>query len=245
MVGTLLTMDNDEGGTMLTTSHSQPSAHECAPPFTTATPRKLRLLVVDDHPAVRVGLERLLDDEHDFEVVSILATAQAAVAKAADDDIDLAIVDYHLGGHSGLWVCRMLKRLPRPPRVVIFSAFANDHLAASCVVAGADALLSKGSLGSDLCDTIRSVARGRRAITAVTQPMADMLRRRLDGIEQPIFGMLLAGLSREQIERTLHISAQELESHESAMLSKLERLPGERNDCGRGRTRTSFGIPRR
>jgi DNA-binding NarL/FixJ family response regulator len=220
-------MDNDdEGGTMLTISPAQ--AHGGAASSTTPARRDLRLLVVDDHPAVRVGLERLLEEEPDFQVISVAATAQAAVAKAAADDIDLAIVDYHLGGHNGLWVCRMLKRLSRPPRVVIFSAFANDHLAASCVVARADALLSKGSLGSELCDTVRSVARGKRLITKVPQPMADMLRRRLDGVEQSIFGMLLAGISREEIEQTLRISSPELASYEAAMLSKLERLPGER-----------------
>jgi DNA-binding NarL/FixJ family response regulator len=178
--------------------------------FPVPTRRELRLLVVDDHPAVRVGLERLLGEEPDFQV-----------------EIDVAIVDYHLGGRNGLWVSRMLKRLPHPPRVIVFSAFANDHLAANCIVAGADALLSKGSLGSELCDTVRLVARGRRPITKVPQPMAEMLRRRLDGIEQPIFGMLLAGISRAEIDRTLRISADERASHETAMLSKLERLPGE------------------
>lgn len=224
--------------------------------FAGPTRREHRLMLVDDHPAVRVGLERLLGEEPDFQVVSVLATAAAAVAKAEGDDVDVAIVDYHLGGHNGLWVSRMLKRLPRPPRVIVFSAFANDHLAANCVVAGADALLSKGSLGSELCDTVRLVARGRRPIAKVPQPMADMLRGRLDGIEQPIFGMLLAGISRAEIEQTLHISADERESHEAAMLSKLERLPGERAGCGSERTRpaesewtrlgwSTFAVPRR
>lgn len=233
---------------MLTTSHAARPDRTDDRDLTGPTRRELRLLVVDDHPAVRVGLERLLGEEPDFQVVSILASAAAAVAKAEYDDVDVAIVDYHLGGHDGLWVSRMLKRLPRPPRVIVFSAFANDHLAANCVVAGADALLSKGSLGSELCDTVRSVARGRRLLTRVPQPMADMLRSRLDGIEQPIFGMLLAGISRAEIEQTLRMSAAELEAHETAMLSKLERLPGERTDCTSKRTRprrSTVGVPRR
>jgi two-component system response regulator DevR len=238
-------MDNDEGGTMLTISPAQAHSHVAG--LTTPARRDLRLLVVDDHPAVRVGLERLLDEEPDFQVVSAVATAQAAVAMAADD-IDLAIVDYHLGGHNGLWVCRKLKRLEHPPHVVIFSAFANDHLAASCIVAGADALLSKGSLGSELCDTVRAVAHGRRLIAKVPQPMADMLRRRLDGIEQSIFGMSLAGISRTEIEQTLQLSAHELASHETAMLGKLERLPGERASRRDEQARPSqaaFRVPRR
>jgi DNA-binding NarL/FixJ family response regulator len=190
--------------------------------LTGPTRRDLRLLVVDDHPAVRLGLQQLLEDEPGFEVVAVCPTGEGAVSRAQSEGIDVAIVDYHLGGRNGLWVSRELKRLSRPPRVIIFSAFVNDHLAASCVVAGADALVGKGSLGSELCDTVRSVAHGRRLLPRVAQPMADMLRR--------VFGMLLADISRVEIEQTLGMSAGELDSRRAAMLVKLEPLPGEGSD---------------
>ena len=233
-------MNYDQAGSALAASPltaSREARHIGAGSIGRAGPvrRDLRLLVVDDHPAVRVGLKQLLDDEPGLEVVAMSSTGEGAVAEAENEDIDVAIVDYHLGGRNGLWVSRTLRRLPRPPRVIVFSAFANDHLAANCIVAGADALLSKGSLGSELCDTVRSTARGERLLTRVSQPMADMLRRRLDEIEQPIFGMLLAGISREQIEQTLGISTDTLDSHETAMLNKLERLPSERADYEGGR----------
>ena len=102
-------------------------------------PRHLRLLVVDDHPAVQLGLLRLLDDQPDFEVVAVSETAESAIGLAEHWRVDVAVVDFHLGGRNGLWVSRKLKRSARPPRVIIFSAYANDHLAASCAVAGADA----------------------------------------------------------------------------------------------------------
>jgi DNA-binding NarL/FixJ family response regulator len=233
-------MNYDQAGPALAVSPltvSQEAQHIGAGSIGRAGPvrRDLRLLVVDDHPAVRVGLKQLLDDEPGLTVVAMSSTGEGAVAEAEREDIDVAIVDYHLGGRNGLWVSRMLRRLTRPPRVIVFSAFANDHLAANCIVAGADALLSKGSLGSELCDTVRSVARGGRLLTRVPQPMANMLRRRLDDSEQPIFGMLLAGISREEIEPTLGISADEFDSHEAAMLNKLERLPSERADYEGGR----------
>jgi two-component system response regulator DevR len=228
-------MNFDYGGSTLTVSPEARRDATNGSGLIGPAHRDLRLLVVDDHPAVQTGLKHLLDDQPDFEVVATRSTGESAVALAEQDDVDVAIVDYHLGGRNGLWVSRMLKRLPRPPRVIIFSAFANDHLAANCVVAGADALLSKGSLGSELCDTVRSVAHGRRLLSRVPQPMADMLRRRLDGVDQSIFGMLLAGISPAEIEQTLRISADELKSREVAMLSKLERLPGEQADYGGGR----------
>jgi DNA-binding NarL/FixJ family response regulator len=202
----------------------------------------LRLLVVDDHPAVRAGLASLLGDQEDFEVVAEASTAESAVAQAENKGVDVAIVDYDLGGRNGLWVSRKLKDLARPPAVIIFSAYASDHLAASCIVARADALLSKGSLGSELCDAIRMVVSGSRTSPMVPEPMANMLRRRLDEVEQPIFGMLLAGMPRAGIEHTLGMSERELDSRERAMLRKLEALPGE--GAAPRRDRRRFGLLR-
>ena len=197
---------------------------------TDSTLQQIRVLVVDDHPAVRLGLVQLLEGQRDFSVESVCVNAEAAVAQAEHERIDVAVLDYHLGGRNGLWVCRRLKWMARKPRVIIFSAFANDHLAACCAVAGADALLNKGVLGSELCDVVRAVARGRRLLPRVSPPLAGMLRRRLDDAEQPLFGMLLAGIPRGEIGQILRISARELDSRESGMLRKLELLPGEAPD---------------
>ncbi len=202
----------------------------------------IRLLVVDDHPAVRLGLRQLLEDQPDFEVVAVSETAEGALAEAETHPIDVAIVDYHLGGRNGLWVSRKLKRLQEPPQVVIYSAYASGHLAASCVIAEADGLVSKGGLGSELCDAIRSVARGTRHLPRVPSDLADLLRERLDSKEQAIFGMLLAGIPQVEIARALGSSRAGLESHAAAMLRKLEALPGEVVDLDGGRGRTDLDI---
>jgi DNA-binding NarL/FixJ family response regulator len=216
-----------------------PHTREAGEPATAgAPPRHIRLLVVDDHPAVQIGLQRLLDEQPDFEVAAVSATAESAIAAADQERVDVAVVDYHLGGRNGLWVTRKLKRSLHGPYVIVFSAYATDHLAAGCVVAGADALLSKGSLGSELCDAIRAVASGRKLLARIPQPLADMLRRRLEHPEQAIFGMLLAGVPREQIEHALGITARELASREDAMLRDLEALPGEWTAPPRGRVRS-------
>jgi DNA-binding NarL/FixJ family response regulator len=197
----------------------------------------IRVMVVDDHPAVRLGLVQLLEGQRDFSVEAVCIDAAGAVAQAEQLEIDVAIVDYHLGGRNGLWACRRLRRLAPAPHVIVYSAFANDHLAACCVVAGADGVLNKGGLGSELCDAVRSVARGRRVLPRASGPMADMLRRRLDDTEQPTFGMLMAGIPRSEIGRTLRMSARELSSREEAMLRKLEMLPGEASGPGPSRGR--------
>jgi DNA-binding NarL/FixJ family response regulator len=212
---------------MLTaTSPMQPdSAARSAAPD--SQPRQIRLLVVDDHAAVRLGLVQLLEGQRDFSIEAVCIDAEGAVAQAELTAVDVAVVDYHLGGRNGLWVTRRLKQLARPPGVIVYSAFANDHLATCCVIAGADGLLNKGGLGSELCDAVRLVAHGRRVFPKTSRPMADMLRRRLDYTEQPIFGMLLAGIPRPEICQTLRMSPRELSVREGAMLRKLELLPGE------------------
>ena len=200
-------------------------AHRGAAP-TTAT-RATRILVVDDHPAVRWGLVQLLEDQPDIEVVAVATTAEVAVGQAESEAVDVAVVDYQLGGRNGLWVTRKLRELPEPPRVVIFSAFANDHLAANCVVAGANALLSKSSLGEELCSTIRLVAHGRVLLPRVPRTMVQLLRGRLDEEEQIALGMLLAGIPETEVQRVLGFSATELRQRRTRMLAKLEALPGE------------------
>ncbi len=189
--------------------------------------RRIRLMVVDDHPAVRLGMVQLLEGQRDFSVEVVCIDAEGAVAEAERLGVDVAVVDYHLGGRDGLWACRRLKQMPEPPRVIIYSAFADDHLATCCAVAGADGVLNKGGLGSELCDAVRAVSHGRRVLPKPSQPIADMLRRRLDETEQPIFGMLMAGIPRIEIGQTLGMSARELSSREAVMLRKLEVLPGE------------------
>jgi two-component system, NarL family, response regulator DevR len=184
----------------------------------------IRCLVVDDHPAILAGLHGLLSSEPDLDVVDALDSAEAAADVAARVQVDVAIVDYQLPGHSGLWLSRKLKRLPEPPAVLIYSAFSDYLLAAACVVAEADGLLSKSALGSDLHVAIRHAALGVSRLPAVAPRLADALRRRLDSLEQAIFGLLLAGISRDEIGRTLHIDAGELETRQWTMLRKLERL---------------------
>jgi DNA-binding NarL/FixJ family response regulator len=127
------------------------------------------------------------------------ATAEAALAVAERGPIDLAVVDYHLGGCDGLWLSRKLKRLSEPPAVLIYSAYTDGVLAA--VVAEADAILSKATLGFELCDAIRTVASGRRHLPLLSPAVAEGVRRRLDDQEQAIFGMLLAGIAPAEVAR--------------------------------------------
>jgi DNA-binding NarL/FixJ family response regulator len=163
-------------------------------------------------------------------VVAAVESAEAALRVAETEAIDVAVVDYQLGGRNGLWVSRKLKRLRRPPAVLIYSAYTDGVLAAAAVVAEADGIASKGGLGSELCATIRRVAAGGHALPPMPPWLGETLRRRLDHEGQAIFGMLLAGIETGEIAETLGLSAAGLESRLWAMLRRLEGPHPEAHD---------------
>lgn len=184
----------------------------------------IRCLVVDDHPAIRLGLRELLGAEPGIDVLDAVPTAEAAVAFAQRSRVDVAVVDYQLGGRSGLWCSRKLKRLADPPAVLVYSAFSDHLLAAACVVAQVDGLVSKASLGSELCERIRAAAAGISRLPLIPGALADSMRRRLDPAEQAVYGMMQAGIATEEIGRTLGSDHGELEGRLWTMLRKLERI---------------------
>jgi DNA-binding NarL/FixJ family response regulator len=188
----------------------------------------IRCIVVDDHPAIRLGLSELLAAEPDFRVLDSFATAEAAYGFARRTVIDAAIVDYQLGGRSGLWCSRRLKALTPPPAVLIYSAFSDHLLAAACVVARADGLVSKAALGSELCERIREAAAGEAGLPVVPPAVAESLRHRLDPTEQAIYGMMSARTADPEIAATLGLTAEDLEARSWTMLRKLIRIDASR-----------------
>jgi DNA-binding NarL/FixJ family response regulator len=184
----------------------------------------IRVLVVDDHAAVRMGLGGLLEDHADVELVATAAGAREALVDAARVGPDVAVVDYHLGDGDGLTLCRAMKRLPRPPRVLLYSAYADGSLTAAAVVAGADAVVSKGTLGEEVVRTIRVLSHGRRVIPPIPRAVQRSLRTRLEPADQAIFGMLMRGIGKDEIAGTLTMSPSRLESRRTAMLSALGSL---------------------
>jgi DNA-binding NarL/FixJ family response regulator len=181
----------------------------------------IRVLVVDDHAAVRMGLGGLLEDHADMEVVATAASAREALADTARVAPDVAVVDYHLGDDDGLALCRAVKRLPRPPRVLIYSAYADDALVAGALVAGADAVVSKGTLGDEVVRTIRLLSHGRRVLPPISRAARRSLRARLEPTDQAIFGMLLQGIAPSEVADALGLSASRLESRRAAIVRAL------------------------
>lgn len=193
----------------------------------------IRVLLVDDHPAVRLGLRKLIDDQPDMTVVAQAADVRQALAHS-DTPADVAIVDYDLGpGRDGLYLATRLKQLERPPRILIYSAFAESALAVTAILAGADGLLGKNTLGDMLCTAIRQLARGLHCFPAVTPSVARAMASQLDERDQAIFGMLLHGIEPEAIAEQLGLPADQMHGRRAEILRRLKREPQREVDGSR------------
>jgi DNA-binding NarL/FixJ family response regulator len=119
----------------------------------------IRVLIVDDHPAVRLGMAAIIRAEPGFRVVGMADDGVAALAQAGAKVPDCALVDYNLGPDDGVEVCRQLRELPNPPAVVVYSAFADEELALEAEAAGAHAVLNKSAEIAQVLDALRLASR--------------------------------------------------------------------------------------
>jgi DNA-binding NarL/FixJ family response regulator len=183
--------------------------------------RTLRVLVVDDHAAVRAGVQAVLAREPDLQPIGGATSANQALDKARVREPDVAVVDQRLEAGDGLTLTRQLKALPRPPAVLLYSAHADAPLTVAAVVAGADGVVGKGGEAADLCEAIRFVAAGRTARPAIPPATLRATAERLDPADVPILGMLVHGTGPDEIARVLRISERRLEARRWAMLRRL------------------------
>ncbi|MGN6168110.1 MAG: response regulator [Solirubrobacteraceae bacterium] len=180
----------------------------------------IHVLLVDDHPAVRRGIKLLISEQPDLTTIGEADNAVEAVGEEARW-ADVAVIDYHLGGRDGLWLARELQRRPRPPRVLIYSAFADQALTVAAIIAGADGLLSKTALDQELCAAIRRLAGGRQHFAAVPGSVARVLRAQLGHRDQAIFDMLLHGIPAEVVAARLGIASTLVEARREAILEAI------------------------
>jgi DNA-binding NarL/FixJ family response regulator len=184
-------------------------------------PARIGVLIVDDHPAVRLGMQALIDDQPDMHVVAQARTVSEALS-LLDTPIDVAVVDYHLrDGRDGLAFVAHTQERRSPMRTLVYSAFADAPLAAMAVIAGADGMLGKHELGDELCHAIRRVARGQSHLPAIASPIADAIRARLKPGDQAIFDMLLHGVGPATIAERLAMTTQQLTARRAEMVRSL------------------------
>jgi DNA-binding NarL/FixJ family response regulator len=199
---------------------------------TDAAPQAVRVLVVDDHSAVRSGVHALLAGEPDLTPVGTACGARQGLDLARRAQPHVAIVDFQLGDGDGLSLCRRLKELDPPVRVLLYSAYADGPLALAGVIAGADGVVHKAALATELCDAVRAVAAGRTAIPAVPASAHAVVAARLDPEDLPILAMLVDGTEPDEIAEVLGVGPSWLAARRWAMLERLRRMPTRRPGGG-------------
>lgn len=181
----------------------------------------MRVIVVDDHAAVREGIRAMLGSELDMEPVAVTATAREALSLAQRARPDVMVLDYHLPDEDGLSLCLRLKSTPAQPATLIYSAFADEHLVALAIIAGADAVMSKACDPAELCDLVRALAGGASRPPAINPAAMEVAASRLDTEDLPIFGMLAHRTPPAEIAATLGMEEPWLTTRRWAMLKRL------------------------
>lgn len=191
-----------------------------APPARRSGGRPLHILLVDDHPAVRHGIRRLLAGQVDG-----ISIVEAGEATPATSDlarwVDIAVIDYHLGDRDGLWLTQRIKQQPSPPPVLIYSAFADPTLSAAAILADADGLLRKTVLQAELSIAIRRLLRGRKYFPTIPRALAVALGSRFDARDRAIFWMLIHGDTPDEIATRLGITPGELRERRREMVRAI------------------------
>jgi DNA-binding NarL/FixJ family response regulator len=186
----------------------------------------IRVLLVDDHTAVRAGLLALIRSEPGLKPIGCCGSSSEALAASHRGGPDVVVLDYHLRDGDGLSLCRMLKRLEPAPAVVVYSAFASGRLALASIVAGADCLLEKGAPADELFEAIRVVASGRHVLSATDREQLSAAAEALDADDVPILGMLMERVPAADIAAVLRVSAADVEQRIDTMVRRL-RPPAE------------------
>ncbi len=179
----------------------------------------IRILLVDDHPAVRHGLALLLASEG-MEVCGEAGGRASAMARIDDDEPDVAIVDLSLDGEDGLTLVDDLRQRHVP--VLIYSMHNDPRHVGPAFAAGALGYVTKRELDSVLVRAIREVAAGRRFVSAdaavalaesikPTPPAEDF--DKLSPQEREVYELLGRGESTSDIAARLHLSTRTVESY--------------------------------
>lgn len=182
----------------------------------------LRVLVVDDHPALRAGLEGLLHGEADLDCVGVAEGPGQLFATLRDARPDVVILDYALGRADGLTTCFRIKQEPNPPAVVLYSAYVDRVFAVPAAIAQADAAVAKSAPVSELLSAIRDVAHGELLRPRPDPDLLEAASARLSAEDVPVAAMLLAATPIADIAQVLSISVAEVRSVALRIVGRLQ-----------------------
>ena len=184
---------------------------------------RIKVLLVDDHAVMRLGLAALLKTQKDLDVVGDVGDGESALAFVAAHEADVVIMDLMMPGLDGVETTRRLRAEHPETHVLVLTTYGTSDDIAHALDAGASGALLKTADLPDLVSAIRGVASGNRILSAeieqilATDPPIPGLSER----QSDILASVTRGLSNEDIAKQLGISLQRVKEHVNAILTKL------------------------
>lgn len=194
---------------------------------------KTRILLVDDHEVVRLGLKALVEHHPQFEVVGEAVTAKEAIEQAEKILPDIVLMDIRLPGASGIEACEVITERFPDIRVVMLTSYAEDEMLFSAIRAGASGYVLKQIGGDDLIRALESVSKGEALLDpAVTQRVFQEVRRAVKEEEASAFAnlsqqekhvllLVSEGKTNREIAKALFLGEGTVRNYVSSILSKL------------------------
>ena len=190
----------------------------------------MRIMVVDDHEVVRLGLNNLLARQPGWEVVAEAGTVSEAVRLADELEPDVVVMDIRLSDGSGIDACREIVRKHPDMKVIMLTSFAEDDLLFNAISAGATGYVLKQVGNDDLLRAIETVARGGALLDpSVTGQVLAKLRdstrseafANLTDQELKVLALITQGKTNKEIAANLYLGEGTVRNYVSNILDKL------------------------
>lgn len=194
---------------------------------------KQRILLVDDHEVVRLGLRALLEHHSQFEIVGEASSAREAIETVGRIHPDIVLMDIRLPGTSGIEACEEINKTYLDTKVVMLTSYAEDEMLFSAIRAGASGYILKQIGGEDLVRALEAVGRGEALLDpAVTQRVFQEVRRAVKEEEASAFAnlsqqerhvllLVSEGRTNREIAKALFLGEGTVRNYVSSILSKL------------------------
>ncbi|KAF0108332.1 MAG: putative NarL family two-component system response regulator [Anaerolineaceae bacterium] len=194
---------------------------------------KQRILLVDDHEVVRLGLKSLLERHPQFDVVGEASNAREALEIVNNTHPDVVVMDIRLPGTSGIEACEEITGRFPDTKVIMLTSYAEDEMLFSSIRAGASGYILKQIGGEDLVRALEAVGRGEAMLDpTVTQRVFQEVRRAVKEEEASAFAhlsqqekhvliLVSEGKTNREIAKALFLGEGTVRNYVSSILSKL------------------------
>lgn len=186
--------------------------------------QKIRLLLIDDHIVVRMGLAFMINSQPDMMVVGEAGNGAEGLEMFRETRPDIVLMDLRLPDTSGIDCTRELRAIDDGAKVVVLTTFGGDENVFRALQAGAKAYLLKDMGREDILGTLRTVAAGQSSLPpeiaaslAQRIPESELSKRELE-----ILGLISSGNSNKEIGNSIGISESTVKGHVNHILNKLK-----------------------